>query len=144
MNAPITLHSDRELRDLDLTILEKIFGFPRGKAFKAEFGDDWQYIPSGKSRRTHMIDARLVPRFSERIQEAWLIVEAMHKRGYWCRTQTPWRQSDTDYWAGFTEHEWTGWNGRPDYWTSASSLPVAICLAALKAVTAIEKAERDE
>ncbi len=48
--------------ELDRLFLCKIEGFPRGKAFLTEYG--WYYIPSGKPRRTHMIDAVPVPRYS--------------------------------------------------------------------------------
>lgn len=119
--------------ELDVLILEKVFGFPSKKVFKAyEESSSFSYIPSGKPRRTHSIDARPVPWFSRSIDAAWMIVEALEKRGLWCQMRTPF--DDDGYWAGFTPHNTTGWNGKPDHWTQAETMPLAICLAALKTV----------
>lgn len=74
----------------------------------------------------------VVPCYSFELGQAWKIVEALQRRGYWCRLQTPFDDRDTCYWAGFTPHGTSGWNGRPDHWTNAQTLPRAICLAALR------------
>jgi hypothetical protein len=122
--------------ELDVCILEKVFGFPAKKVFKPYEESEWLYfIPSGKPRRTHMIDAKPVPRFSRDIAAAWQVVERMHKQGFWCQMRTPFEADDaSDFWAGFTPHSTTGWNGRPDYWTQATTMPHAICLAALACI----------
>lgn len=72
--------------------------------------------------------------YSTDISAAWLVVEELNKRGYWCQMRTPFQAGDDGdgYWAGFTPHGVSGWNGRPDHWTSAETLPLAICLAALR------------
>jgi hypothetical protein len=122
--------------ELEAIIIERIFDVKRSK-IRHETGSNYQhYVPSGKPWRTHMIDARPVPWFSRDMTAAMQVVEAMAARGFWCQMRTPFRAgADGDgYWAGFTPHSTTGWNGRPDHWTSAETLPLAICLAALKAV----------
>lgn len=50
--------------ELDALFLDKIEGFPIKKVFAVDYSADLYYIPSGKPKRTHMIDARPVPRFS--------------------------------------------------------------------------------
>lgn len=42
-----------------------------------------------------------------------MIVNAMAKRGYWCRISSPF-EPGRKWYAGFTPHSCTGWNGRPD------------------------------
>jgi len=68
---------------------------------------------------------------STEITSAWVVVQTLHRRGYWCQMRTPFDDDDPRCWAGFTPHGMSGWNGRPDHWTHAKTLPLAICLAAL-------------
>ena len=76
-----------------------------------------------------------VPHFSTDIAAAWQVVEKMSKRGFWCQIRNEFEaHGGPDCWAGFTPHSTTGWNGAPDHWTQADTAPMAICLAALKAV----------
>lgn len=58
------------------------------------------------------------------------LIEQMDKLGYWGRFHTPFTQGDL-YWAGFTAHGMTGWNGTPDYYASAPTLIEAACYAAI-------------
>ena len=74
---------------------------------------------------------------STSIAVAWALIEAVCARvaddapnGYWCRIETPWRESDP-YHVGFTPKGATGWNGRPDYRAAADTMPLAACRAAL-------------
>ena len=92
----------------------------------------WLEVPDGLDTMTSL---EIVPLYSTSIVAAWSIVDAMERRGYWCEMRTPFMEpgGDDGYWAGFTPHSTSGWNGRPDHWTQAESLPFAICLAALKA-----------
>lgn len=124
--------------ELEALVLEKVFGFPRKKVFAAYEGSNYlMYIPSGKPRRTHEIDARHVPWFSRSWEAAGMVVEQMATRGYWCQMRTPFEpHGGPDCWAGFTPHSTTGWNGRPDHWTQAETIPLAICLAALATLEA--------
>jgi hypothetical protein len=46
--------------------------------------------------------------------EEWEIVDRLHRQGYWLKLTSPFFPGDK--WnAGFTEHHFTGWNGRPQY-----------------------------
>jgi len=73
------------------------------------------------------------------IAAGWQVVEQMQSLGYWCQARTPFGPPGSKgcdgCWAGFTPHLTTGWNGRPDGWTHAETLPLAICRAALLALT---------
>lgn len=74
------------------------------------------------------------PHYSTDIAAAWLVVEAMEARGMWCQMRTPFEGENSDgYWAGFTPHSTTGWNGKPDHWTQADDMALAICRASLAA-----------
>lgn len=67
--------------DGDVIILEKVFGFPCKKIFKAyEESTYFSYIPSGKPRRTHSIDARPVPWFTRSMDAAFLIVDHLRTK----------------------------------------------------------------
>lgn len=84
------------------------------------------------------------PNYSTDIASAWKVVEKMEALGFWCQTQTPFGAIASlaaydGYWAGFTPHGTTGWNGTPDHWTCAETLALAICMAALKTVAAMKK-----
>jgi hypothetical protein len=119
--------------ELESIVLEKIFGFPRKKQFLPYEGSSYQwYIPSGKPRRTHEIDAKPVPWFSRSMDAVWDVVKKMAELGYWCQMRTPFeKDSVSDNWAGFTPHSTSGWNGKPDHWMCAETMPLAICRAAL-------------
>jgi hypothetical protein len=71
---------------------------------------------------------------STKIAQAWEVVEKMDKRGFWLRLVTPFDDGSL-YHAGFTPLGVTGWNGRPDHEAAADTAPLAICKAALKAVS---------
>lgn len=73
--------------------------------------------------------------YSTDIADAWLVVEAMAGRGYWARLTSPFTRGSA-YFAGFTPHDFTGWNGRPDHLGGGDTMPLAICRAALAAVGA--------
>jgi hypothetical protein len=112
-------------RALDVTVLVEVFGFPRKKVFSPEWTDDAHFIPSGKPRRTHMIDARPVPWFSTSIAAAWDVVEEAARRGMPATVVVA-----------------MGLDGNPDGWNAtwagmgahAGTAPLAICRAALAAV----------
>ena len=74
---------------------------------------------------------------STNMTDAWEVVERLDALGYWFQGRTRFDnegEHDDGCWAGFTPHLTTGWNGQPDHYTNAPSMPHAICLAALKAV----------
>jgi hypothetical protein len=71
-------------KETDVEILVRIFGYPRKKIFVPEWAEgstEFYYIPSGKPKRTHMIDAQPVPLFSDSISAAWLIVRHLKAKG---------------------------------------------------------------
>lgn len=77
-----------------------------------------------------------IPHYSISRQIMWAVINQMssaHNR--WCQMRTPFGGSSGDgHWAGFTPHGTTGWNGRPDFFTKAAHMPLAVCRSALKAV----------
>jgi hypothetical protein len=112
-------------RELDALIAEKVFGEPNPpkKVSGASEQTAWMlngaYIPSWLPRP-----------FSTQIADAWLVVETMKDKGWSCKII-------------YHEHDdclcefWGGIEGNP-FWSEIvnhqSSIPLAICLAALKAV----------
>lgn len=110
-------------RELDALIAEKVMGWHK------LFGGNGIYYQNPLSAK-----AIVPPRFSADISAAWQVVERLEELGYWTQLRTPVsleHVGNGGYWCGFTLH---GCNGRPDHWTSATSQPLAICLAALRAV----------
>lgn len=107
-------------------------------ALVAEYviGGYWEGLSSKIARNDGTIYN--YPKYSSptAIAAAWQVVEAMAQRGFWCQMRTPFQAGEDGdgYWAGFTPHGTTGWNGKPDHWTQSEALTSAICLAALKAV----------
>lgn len=47
------------------------------------------------------------------------LLERMQDLGFWCQERTPFTPEEGLYWCGFTPHGTTGFNGVPDFWTSA-------------------------
>ena len=127
-------------RELDVQIAEQILAIkkifqPRDykRADDAFWGaDEYSFIPSGKSPRTHMIDAKPVPYFSSDISCAMEVVEKLQGWLFGIAIDNmcgagPWRVSlDNGSQSG---------NARED------SLPRAICLAALAASKTTEGKE---
>ena len=87
-------------RELDVQIAEYVFSIkkifqPRDfkRAEDAFWGtDEYSFIPSGKSPRTHMIDARPVPHFSTDISCAMQILDKAD--GLWELSRYPDRPDD--------------------------------------------------
>lgn len=73
-------------RGLDVEVAQMVFGVKRfydedGSLWGGSWNDSWPYyIPSGKSWRTHRIDAIPVPGFSTDILAAWLVVTEMRRQ----------------------------------------------------------------
>lgn len=109
-------------RALDLELARVLFGW---KPFQLDDGW-WYYIPSGKPRRTHMIDARPVPRYAETWEGLGLVVERMRARGY----AVTLRSTYPDGWRCEVSR-------LPRLWhADAEIAPHAVALAALAAVRA--------
>ena len=138
-------------RELDARIAERVMGERILWAHAAWSKEDWlsshgEGEPTEQNTPAIVLDEDrrdgdplprylIIPRYSTSIADAWSVVDTMERRGFWCEMRTPFMEpgGDDGYWAGFTPHSTSGWNGRPDHWTRAESLPLAICLAALKA-----------
>lgn len=117
--------------ELDVLVLERVFGFPVRKTFPMEWSTDLHYIPSGKPKRTHMIDAVPVPRFSRDDCVALLAIERFcNEHGVWWSMQRipPVYKRDRRY--NVTLHG----NNMPIDAQSAATLAHAIVLAILAAV----------
>ena len=126
---------------MDVYVLRALYGVKR--VYEME-GRPWSegapypyYIPSGKPWRTHRIDAQPVPRFSTSIAAAWTIVERLGDLGACCVSV------DREQIAGHVMVDvkvvWTGPNVGDHgntFRAAAETAPLAICVGALKAVSA--------
>ncbi len=72
--------------------------------------------------------------YSTSIGAAWEVVEKLNKK-FHLRLISPFEPGEP-YFAGFSPHGMTGWDGRPHFEAGADTAPLAICRAALKAVAA--------
>lgn len=79
----------------------------------------------------------IYPRPSTTWHGMGLVIEAMEKRGWWCQMNTPVEPGrlDSKYFlfcqGVFQKH---GVSGHPDFRASGSTIPHAVCLAALAAL----------
>lgn len=127
-------------RDIDKLIAEKVMGWTeiRESGFTGfDFvGLDPKHKPT---------DWYLIPHYSTAISAAWQVVEKLEEMDFWAQLRTPFDKgaADSFYWCGFTPRLTTGWNGRPDHWTNAPTITMAICLAALKCVGVEVEADSD-
>lgn len=60
------------------------------------------------------------------------VVKKMNEEGYWLELNSPFYEG-VPWFAGFTPHHTTGWNGIPDNNAPGQDAPEAICKAALLA-----------
>ena len=67
------------------------------------------------------------------IELAFSVVKEMEQRGFWMKLTSPFHPG-LPWYAGFTPHDTTGWNGTPDHVGQGDTLETAILLAALEAV----------
>jgi hypothetical protein len=111
-------------RELDALVAEKVMGWTEVSSRGMGIRHDWPKPIQD-----------VIPSYSANMNAAWKVVEKMAKLGYWCQIRNEFEaRGGPDCWAGFTPHSTTGWNGRPDHWTQAETVPLAICLAALHVV----------
>ena len=67
------------------------------------------------------------------------LVKRMDRLGFWCEERTRFLpEQDFIFRCGFTPHGTTGWNGKPDFLTSAATRPMARALSALACIEAQE------
>ena len=118
----------REGRELDALIAEKVMGF----VWRRGWGGPWKMLvsptdaedcPPIQGDEGIAADyARFVPRYSTDLAAAWLVVEKLTPRFYVCVERVH-RSGDA----------WNAWVGRSN--VAASSAPLAICRAALAALS---------
>ena len=124
----------KDWREVDKLFLSRVFGFPARKIFTPDWAEGdtsiLYYIPSGKPRRTHMIDAEPVPYYSSLLDAAMKGIEKIE--GHWLRLTSPFNPGDWWY-AGFSRHNMAGWDGRPDKYARSDTPARAVVLACLKA-----------
>jgi len=128
-------------RELDALVAEKVMGLsaPWDENTPCPYCGEIMRYCGQRSWCTSCSEWRYGPykEYSEDISAAWEVVERLDALGYWFQGRTRFDnegEHDDGCWAGFTPHLTTGWNGQPDHYTNAPSMPHAICLAALKAV----------
>lgn len=68
--------------------------------------------------------------YSRFIEDAFIIQRHLSEKGFWMELSSPFDKNEK-WWAGFTPHSTSGWNGRPDYAAFGETAPEAICKAAL-------------
>lgn len=91
--------------------------------------DGWPPDAEGSARVT------VVPFYATDPAESKRVRERMAELGYWFRMQGPFLPDQPrGFYAGFTPHGVTGWNGVPDHWTTGDTEEMAVALAALEAM----------
>lgn len=117
---------ERSGRGLDAEIAEKVMGWKHahghGRCFASAGFHRWQ-LPD----ETWRTEAEM-PRYSTRIEAAWLVVERMREQGYSFEVKDQRRYGRDGLGVEFIA---LGSESRSDGWGVALSLPLAICLAAL-------------
>ena len=89
-----------------------------------------------KGRMLSFCNCPEMPHRSTDLNAAKPIIDKLAELGYWAELRTPFGKDEYNdgYWCGFTPHLTTGWNGIPDHWTQAETMPEAICIAGLAVV----------
>lgn len=127
-------------RETDKLIAEKIFGIKKifcpsdvDELGYMNTSDDYHFIPSGKPPRTHLIDAQRIPNYSTDIAAAWQIVEQMSAstKEFWTLNYFSTGATVEFFYEGGRDRLWQVGNHEAD----AEDMPLAICRAALKAVS---------
>jgi hypothetical protein len=130
----VTLEAGREL---DALVAERVMGcrveWHEGRPYCGD-GVTCCY-PHAEPDRDAQLSGDLAP-YSTDHNAAMQVVAALARRGYWLRLQSPFAPGDP-WFAGFTPHETSGWNGRPDFERKGDAAPVAICRASLLVVAAL-------
>lgn len=125
-------------RELDALVAEKVMGLSPMCDAETDFSEDDRCYHCTKCRAFSgdfdLPDPheRVYLPYSTNIGAAWQVVEELSDR-FHLQLTSPF-QFNEPWWAGFTPLGVTGWNGRPDFKASGDTAPLAICLAALKAV----------
>ena len=111
-------------RELDALIAEKVMGLSVHKRRIPSILDDFYYIKHHLSA----LEDCLVPHYSTKIADAWLVVEEMQAEGWFGSVNiTSWKTMP------WNVRFWSEHNEKKGYY-STDTAPLAICLAALKAI----------
>lgn len=114
-------------RELDALVAEHVMGWEKDATHPNLRGSGWWKEPDGSFNCE-------LPAYSTDPAASKLVRERMGELGYWCRLQTPFEKDSGEFFAGFTEHSFTGWNGRPDNQAGADTEELAVALAAIRAM----------
>jgi hypothetical protein len=124
-------------RELDALVAERVLGWKLIDRIEMGWGegpDVWD-CTNGKDADECYSPTRQHFAPSTDISAAWAVVERMRENGMWMKLTGPF-YTDAPLWnAGFTPHGMTGFNGRPDFCGHGDTAPLAICRAALAALT---------
>ena len=96
------------------------------------------YIANGGDR------PQPVPGFFCRPVDMLKIVDRMADLGFWWEVKSPFDPFVSNWFAGFTPHNTSGWNGRPDHQSPGKTMMEATARAALKHVFAKSRQEEGE
>lgn len=113
-------------REIDKLIAEKVMGW---RVFKTT--EEWQKAGSPTGQKITVLDQTPkfeIPHYSTDIAAAWQVVEKMHSDGNHVQV---WRNKNNNFWRASMRFEHGKWG---KYFTQANTAPLAICLAALKAI----------
>ena len=121
----------RSLRELDALVAENLMGW-----HKVECLDGFVLSPDDctpfRLTVAQIHKLRLVQKLPA--YTTWAGVEAVVKNreqaGFHWLVKSPFEDGEP-YWAGLTPKGVSGWNGKPDFYCSGQTEPIARCLAAL-------------
>jgi hypothetical protein len=77
-----------------------------------------------------IVTTKSLPDWTVDIRDTLDLVSEVDAAGFHWLLRTPFAPGE-QYWAGFTPHNTSGWNGRPDYYMSGPTLEIAISRAYL-------------
>jgi len=116
--------------EINRLVAEKVMGWTAVPSITGDY-EIW-LDQAGKRRYTKNPSLRfVVVNFSEDIESAWIVVEKLSTKWQW-ELVTPFMKDNPCY-ASLTLGGKTDWNDRADIAEAAATMPLAICLLALRA-----------
>lgn len=116
-------------RELDALIAEKVMGW----SYKPYYNGGGEWVKDGRKVAFGGFDGGSLPRYSTDIAAAWLVVEKMGNwHGFDFLVQMLQPRGSNTYEAGWYEQDYDGFQPRAT--GDADTVPLAICLAALKTI----------
>jgi hypothetical protein len=123
--------------ELDALVAAKVMGWVKRDeiTFEDRAGNRYTTWNDGHFKNPDL------PAFSVRVQDAMLVGAEMHRRGFWMRLQSPFAAGG-QWSAGFSPgHTVPGPHGNSEYCALGDTPALAICRAALQAMTGTLSAE---